>query len=271
MPELPEVETVCRGLIPQISGRTVIEVLIKQPRLRWSIPTAFAETLRSQSFQAITRRGKYLLFDMTQGTVIAHLGMSGSFRVCTLDTPLKKHDHVFIRLDNQRELRYHDPRRFGSIHWTDQDPLQHPLLRHLGPEPLDKNFTAKTLYQLLSKRKKSVKACLMDHHLLVGVGNIYATEALFIAKVSPKRPADQVSMNEAKLLYQAIQTLLKRAIDLGGTTLKDFVNADAKPGYFQQTLLVYGRHNEACSICQTPLESMTIAQRSSVFCPRCQT
>ena len=126
MPELPEVETVCRGLIPQISGRTVTQVLIKQPRLRWSIPTTFAETLRSQSFQAITRRGKYLLFDMSQGTVIAHLGMSGSFRVCTLDTPLKKHDHVFIRLDNQRELRYHDPRRFGSIHWTDQDPLHTP-------------------------------------------------------------------------------------------------------------------------------------------------
>lgn len=269
MPELPEVETVRRGLAPHLLGQKIHNVLVRQYSLRWPIPDDFCEVLEGQTFKDIDRRGKYLLMHLTHGTLIAHLGMSGSFRLCAPNIPFKKHDHVIITLDNQT-LRYHDPRRFGSLHWTTDQPLTHALLAKLGPEPLCDSFTAQYLFEMLNRRKKAVKSCLMDHHLVVGVGNIYAAEALFKAGVRPDRSACTVTLEEAKKLHTHIRYLLKKAIDQGGTTLRDFVNADDQPGYFQQTLAVYGRAREPCRVCNTRLESMIIGQRSSVFCPKCQ-
>ena len=271
MPELPEVETVCQGLKPHIIGHGISEVIVRQPSLRWMVPQTLASVIEGEVFRSIQRRGKYLLIATDSGTIIAHLGMSGSFRLCPVEEAYKKHDHVIFILDNQRSLRYHDPRRFGSIHWTTDNPLDHDLLCRLGPEPLEKAFTAQALFMMLQNKNKAVKACLMDHHMLVGVGNIYASEALFKAGVRPNRPAKRVTFEEARLLHLHIRKLLRRAIKLGGTTLRDFVNADAQPGYFQQTLFVYGREKAPCRTCQTILENMRIAQRSSVYCPACQT
>lgn len=270
MPELPEVETVCQGLKPLLLQKTIIQVDIIEPRLRWPVPASLAQTLPGQKFCSLRRRGKYLLFNLCQGTMIGHLGMSGSFRTTKPGELRKKHDHVLITLNNNTQLRYHDPRRFGSIHWTQTDPLTHKLIQKLGPEPFDPLFCPDYLYAKLQKSKKPIKACLMDHHLVVGVGNIYATEALFLSRIHPQRPSNQVSLDECKKLCLHICSLLKKAIALGGTTLKDFVNADDKPGYFQQTLLAYGRKNHPCPHCQAPMESLQIAQRNSVFCPGCQ-
>ena len=270
MPELPEVETVCQGLKPLVIGRMITAVDIIEPRLRWHIPTSLAECLRGQRFCEVTRRGKYLCFAMPKGTLIGHLGMTGSFRLTHPDDTRKKHDHVLLTLDNQSQLRYHDPRRFGSLHWTEEAPEKHRLLCKLGPEPLSANFSAHYLYSRLQRSQKAIKACLMDHHLVVGVGNIYATEALFLSGVHPQRPANQVTYLDCEKLYEHILALLQRAIRLGGTTLKDFVNANDQPGYFQQTLLAYGRQGDACTVCKTPMQSVQVAQRSSVFCPSCQ-
>ena len=246
------------------------KVCILEARLRWPVDYSLTQTLKGQKFVNLSRRGKYILFHLTNGTLIGHLGMSGSFRIDHHSLPLKKHDHVSITLGNGKQLRYHDPRRFGSLHWMHTNPLSHRLLKNLGPEPLSDAFTPCFLYQALQKSKKPVKACLMDHHLVVGVGNIYATEALFKSFVHPNRPANLVSLKEATVICQHIQSLLKHAISLGGTTLKDFVNADSKPGYFQQTLQAYGRDKKPCLICKNPLDSVLISQRKSVFCQVCQ-
>ncbi len=270
MPELPEVETVCQGLKPLVMNRLITAVDIIEPRLRWPVQPSLADCLVGQRFDAVARRGKYIFFRMPQGTLIGHLGMTGSFRLTRPDDARKKHDHVLITLDNHSQLRYHDPRRFGSLHWTQEDPEHHRLICRLGPEPLSTQFSADYLYARLQRSQKAVKACLMDHHLVVGVGNIYATEALFLSGVHPQRSAYQVSLPDCEKLYQHIVTLLERAISLGGTTLKDFVNANDQPGYFQQTLLAYGRQGQACSACQTEMQSVQVAQRSSVFCPQCQ-
>jgi formamidopyrimidine-DNA glycosylase len=270
MPELPEVETVCQGLKPLLLQRRITEVVLRQPQLRWPVPQTLPHELVGQTFLHLERRAKYLLFGLNHGTLIGHLGMSGSFRLCIPQEPLKKHDHILIGLNNQKQLRYHDPRRFGSLHWTTAPVSEHPLINKLGPEPLDPNFSAIQLHEALRHRQKSIKACLMDHHLLVGVGNIYATEALFACRIHPLRPAKLITKQESAALLAKIRQLLNHAITQGGTTLRDFVNADAKPGYFQQTLLVYGKNKTPCSHCQTLLESITIAQRSSVFCPKCQ-
>lgn len=270
MPELPEVETVCQGLKSLLLQRRVCHVILRQPSLRWPVSPTLPHAITGQSFLSLERRAKYLLFSMDRGTLIGHLGMSGSFRLCALDEPLKKHDHILITLNNQKQLRYHDPRRFGSLHWTTTAASDHPLIKNLGPEPLDSNYDAAQLYAALQKRHKSIKACLMDHHLLVGVGNIYATEALFACRIHPQRPARQVTLDESEALLTKIRQLLNQAIMQGGTTLRDFVNADAKPGYFQQTLLAYGKSKTPCPNCNTLLESINIAQRSSVFCPQCQ-
>ena len=271
MPELPEVETVCQGLKPLLLQRRVCHVVLRQPQLRWPVPQTLADNIKDQTFLHLDRRAKYLLFSMDHGTLIGHLGMSGSFRLCLPQEPLKKHDHILITLDNQKQLRYHDPRRFGSLHWTAEPVSTHPLIKKLGPEPLDPAFNAEQLHKILQHRQKSIKACLMDHHLLVGVGNIYATEALFACRIHPQRPAKKISPQECEALLAKVRQLLNQAINQGGTTLRDFVNADAKPGYFQQTLQVYGKNKKPCPDCRTPLESIHIAQRSSVFCPRCQT
>jgi formamidopyrimidine-DNA glycosylase len=270
MPELPEVETVCQGLKPLVVERTITAVTIIEPRLRWHIPSSLADCLCGQRFYDVRRRGKYLCFAMTKGTIIGHLGMTGSFRLTHPDAIRKKHDHVLFTLDNQSQLRYHDPRRFGSLHWTEEDPAQHRLLCKLGPEPLSAAFSAHYLHSRLQRSQKAVKACLMDHHLVVGVGNIYATEALFLSGVHPQRPAHTVALSECEKLYTHIVARLQAAITMGGTTLKDFVNANDQPGYFQQTLLAYGRQGDACTVCQTTMQSVQVAQRSSVFCPRCQ-
>ena len=270
MPELPEVETVCTGLLPILQHKAITQVRLIETRLRWPIDLSLPDILTGQTFTNISRRGKYILFHLTNGTLIGHLGMSGSFRIAAATSPLKKHDHVCVCLGQEEQLRYHDPRRFGSLHWCSTDPLSHRLLNHLGPEPLSDDFTPSILYQALQKSKRPVKSCLMDHHLVVGVGNIYATEALFKTRIHPNRPANLISMSEAKRLHQHIQALLRHAISLGGTTLKDFVNANSKPGYFQQTLLAYGREKQPCTQCKHPLSSMIISQRKSVFCQQCQ-
>lgn len=270
MPELPEVETVCQGLLPLLTQKTVLHVDLIQPQLRWPVNPQLNHHLCGQQFVTLTRRGKYIIFHLSTGYLLGHLGMSGSFRVVDNGTPLKKHDHICFSLNNHRQLRYHDPRRFGSIHWCAESPLSHPLLQNLGPEPLSDAFTPITLYNALQKTKRPIKTSIMDHRLVVGVGNIYATEALFKSQIHPNRPACSLSITEATLLHQQIQSLLQVAISRGGTTLKDFVNADDKPGYFQQTLLAYGRNNQPCTACHTPLSSMQIGQRTTVFCTQCQ-
>ena len=270
MPELPEVETVCRGLRPLFLEKTIRSVTIRQQTLRWPLPENLSTTLLNQSCSSIQRRGKYLLFSMHQGTLIAHLGMTGSFYVTQKNTALKKHDHVLITLFDHTQLRYHDPRRFGSLHWTESNPLQHKLLRSLGPEPLSTDLSAQYLYTQLKTRKSPIKSCLMNHHIVVGVGNIYAAEALFLTGIRPDRPGHSVPLSACHTLCQHIKTLLNNAIAMGGTTLKDFVNADAKPGYFQQTLRVYGRKDQPCPVCKQTLACQIINPRSSVFCPRCQ-
>lgn len=270
MPELPEVETTRRGLAPHIEGSEVIEVTVRQPSLRWPVPGNLAAKLEGQVIQSIQRRGKYLLFKNTQGTLIGHLGMSGSMRICSADSEVKKHDHVDIRMANGKILRYHDPRRFGFLLWTEEDPLQHKMLNKLGPEPLSEQFTGKLLHQLSRKRRVPVKNFIMDSHVVVGVGNIYASESLFNAGIRPTRPAGKVSLAAYEQLAEIIRIVLARSIEQGGTTLKDFVNSDGQPGYFAQQLNVYGRAGQACPQCQTSIKSKVIGQRNSFYCPGCQ-
>ena len=270
MPELPEVETTRRGLAPHIEGSKVKQVTVRQPRLRWAVPSDIAAKLEGRVIQSIQRRGKYLLFKNSQGTLIGHLGMSGSMRICSAGSEVKKHDHVDIAMANGNILRYHDPRRFGFLLWTEDDPLQHKMLRKLGPEPLSEAFTGKLLHQLSRKRKVPVKNFIMDSCVVVGVGNIYASESLFSAGIRPTRAAGKVSLADYESLAQIIRIVLSRSIEQGGTTLKDFVNSDGQPGYFAQQLNVYGRAGQPCPSCKTPIKSKVIGQRNSFYCPHCQ-
>lgn len=270
MPELPEVETTKRGLAPHIEGSKVKKVTVRQSSLRWPVPNELAEKLEGRVIQSIQRRGKYLLFNNTQGTLIGHLGMSGSMRICSQDAEIKKHDHVDIAMANGNILRYHDPRRFGFLLWTEDDPLQHKMLSKLGPEPLGDGFTGKLLHQLSRKRKVPVKNFIMDSCVVVGVGNIYASESLFTAGIRPTRPAGKVSLADYEQLAEIIRIVLARSIEQGGTTLKDFVNSDGQPGYFAQQLNVYGRAGQECPQCQATIKSKVIGQRNSFYCPHCQ-
>jgi formamidopyrimidine-DNA glycosylase len=270
MPELPEVETTCKGISPYIIGNTIAHVLVRESQLRWPIPTDLAQTLCGLQITSVTRRGKYCLLNTSTGSLILHLGMSGNLRIVTINESAKKHDHVDFIFMNNTVLRFNDQRKFGAVLWANGDVAIHPLLKDLGPEPLTADFTGETLYQQATGRKMPIKTFIMDGHIVVGVGNIYASESLFMAGIAPTRATGSISLEAYQRLVAAIKTVLQRAIDQGGTTLRDFVNAQGKPGYFSQSLAVYGRAGLPCHQCQTPIQQIKIGQRASYFCPVCQ-
>lgn len=270
MPELPEVETTRRGIQPHITGRTVKKVVIRESRLRWPVPTELETAIRDQNVLDIQRRAKYLLFRFSRGTMLLHLGMSGHLRVVPASTPAAKHDHVDLVLNDGNMLRFNDPRRFGSIHWAEGDPLMHPLLSKLGPEPLSDEFNGEFLFRLSRKRKLAVKLFIMNAHIVVGVGNIYASEALFLAGIRPGRAAGRVTRKEFDALAKAIKQVLKSAIKKGGTTLRDFTQPDGNTGYFSIHLNVYDRKGEPCRTCGEPIRHKVMGQRSTYWCATCQ-
>jgi len=270
MPELPEVETVKCGLKPHLEGATIQDVVVRHPKLRWPIPTTLKSDLSQQQISKLYRRGKYLLITVKTGTLIIHLGMSGSLCIATNSTPLRRHDHVDIIFSDQKILRYHDPRRFGAVLWAEGDPAQHPLIKSIGVEPLEENFTPQYLHQRALGRRIAVKSFIMDSHVVVGIGNIYAAEALFLAKIHPSTPTGLLTLQKWEGLVEAIKHVLQLAITQGGTTLKDFVNSEGQPGYFAQKLNVYGRGGLPCVQCNTALRSIKLGQRSTVFCECCQ-
>jgi formamidopyrimidine-DNA glycosylase len=270
MPELPEVETTRRGILPHARGEKIAAVTVREPRLRWPVPLEIGRLLPGATIEDIQRRGKYLLFRTDAGTLIVHLGMSGSLRVITEDQAPAKHDHVDIELASGKRLRYNDPRRFGCMLWTLTEPADHELLRKLGPEPLQQEFDAEHLYRLSRKRKAPVKTFIMDSKVVVGVGNIYANEALFMAGIRPGKAAGRVSRAGYVALVLSIKSVLAAAIEQGGTTLRDFVGGDGKPGYFKQQLNVYGRGGQPCRHCAMELAESRLGQRSTVYCRNCQ-
>lgn len=269
MPELPEVETTRRGISPHVMGKLVTAVTVRQHSLRWPIPESLASSLLRRRLLNIRRRGKYLLFEFAHGHLLIHLGMSGSLRVVDSNESVQKHDHVDICFSGIC-LRYHDPRRFGAVLWTSDDIDSHRLLAHLGPEPLTEDFSVRYLFKQSRGRTKDIKSFIMDSHVVVGVGNIYANEALFSAGIKPIKAAGKVTAKQYEKLVSEIKTVLKRSILQGGTTLKDFVGGDGKPGYFVQQLNVYGRKGKPCVICAKPLKEIRQSQRSSVYCTQCQ-
>lgn len=271
MPELPEVETTRRGISPHISQQRVTDIIIRQRQLRWPIPKLLSTELNGQVIEAVSRRGKYLLLHSKPGTAILHLGMSGRLHILPKQTAVQKHDHVDIVFANDQCLRFNDPRRFGCLLWTNTDVYQHPRLRHLGPEPLTDAFSADYLYQCSRHKQQSVKTWIMNSRTVVGVGNIYANEALFLAGIQPQRAAYKISRARYQRLYQAIVQVLQQAIDKGGSSLRDFLNSDGKPGYFQQCHQVYGRGGQACLRCHKSLKEIRLGQRSTVYCTNCQT
>ncbi|KLJ00547.1 bifunctional DNA-formamidopyrimidine glycosylase/DNA-(apurinic or apyrimidinic site) lyase [Luteimonas sp. FCS-9] len=269
MPELPEVETTRAGLAPHLDGRRIAAVALRRPDLRWPIPPEVATLLPGQRIAGIRRRAKYLLLDTEAGSALLHLGMSGSLRVLAPDVPVRAHDHVDIALDTGHVLRFNDPRRFGCLLW--QPPGQtHPLLQDLGPEPLGDTFDGDHLFLASRGRRAPVKALLMDQRIVVGVGNIYAAEALFAAGISPLREAGKISRARYARLADEVRRILAYAIRRGGTTLRDFISPDGAPGYFEQELSAYGRGGAPCPRCGAVLRQATIAQRATVWCPRCQ-
>ncbi len=270
MPELPEVETTRRDIEPHLLGRTVTAVRIRNRKLRWPVSSAIRRILPGQRITGVRRRAKYLLLETAAGTVILHLGMSGSLRVLPADTPAEKHDHLDIVLDSGRALRLRDPRRFGTLLWTTSDPGRHKLLRTLGPEPLGDDFDGDYLFAKARKRKVAIKNFIMNSHIVVGVGNIYASESLFLARIHPQRAAGRITRVRYAALAKAIRKVLTAAIQAGGTTLRDFSRADGEPGYFRQHLRVYGRAGKPCERCGTAIATRLTGQRSTYYCPHCQ-
>lgn len=269
MPELPEVETTRRGIIPYVKKQQVQNVVIRQASLRWPVPRNLKQKLKDQTIKDIHRRAKYLLFVTQTGHLIIHLGMSGSLRLVNNQIEPNKHDHVDL-VFKKKTLRFHDPRRFGAVLWTSQDPLQHKLLKNLGPEPLSDEFTGTHLHQLAKGKKVNVKTFIMNAHIVVGVGNIYASESLFLSGIHPQRSAGRISLIRYEVLAENIKQVLTHAIELGGTTLRDFVREDGKPGYFANKLNVYNQTGKPCPVCKNPIKVRTISQRSSFFCVQCQ-
>ena len=269
MPELPEVETTRRGIAPQVEGFQVRRLTVREPRLRWPVPTELA-AIEGQTMGPLLRRGKYLLLPCPAGTALIHLGMSGSLRLAGPAEAWKKHDHVGLLMSSGYELRLHDPRRFGCVLWLTEAPEQHPLLASLGPEPLEAGFHDDYLLERSRGRTAPVKAFIMDSHVVVGVGNIYANEALFAAGIHPERQAGRISRARYLLLTAAIRRILAWAIERGGTTLRDFVSGHGDPGYFQLELHAYGRAGQPCTRCGGSLKEIRASGRSTVFCPACQ-
>ncbi len=270
MPELPEVETTLQGIKPFVLKQKIQSITVRHHGMRWPVPANLSPLLSGEIIEQIWRRGKYLLFQTSQGHLILHLGMSGSLRILTHDAPAKKHDHIDILLANGKLLRFRDPRRFGALLWTTDAPDLHPLLSHLGPEPLNSSFTGKYLWEKSRKRKVPVKNFLMDSKIVVGVGNIYAAEALFAAGILPKKAAGKISLPQYQKLAAEVKKVLKAAIKKGGTTLRDFTASDGKQGYFKLKLKVYGRGGQPCVTCGTTLKASRLGQRGTVYCPRCQ-
>jgi formamidopyrimidine-DNA glycosylase len=245
-------------------------MVVRDRRLRWPIAANFEAAVLNQIIRSVDRRAKYLLIRLETGTVILHLGMSGSLGLAGGNTPPKKHDHWDLVLDSGRVLRFHDPRRFGSLHWTEEDPAQHALLKKLAPEPLSDEFNGEYLFKVTRRRAVAIKHLIMNSQVVVGVGNIYASEALFRARISPRRAARRITQAEAVKLAKAIKDVLGAAIKIGGTTLRDYVNADGAPGYFRQKLFVYERAKQACRVCKSPVKQFTQGQRSTYWCSNCQ-
>lgn len=270
LPELPEVETTRRGIEPHIEKREVTRVILRRNTLRWPITPALSDELPSLTISAVSRRGKYLMLETDRGTVLIHLGMSGSLRIVDKTRSVATHDHVDFEFSGGKILRYTDPRRFGCILWS-TDPIEtHPLLASLGPEPLCDEFDTDYLFGKSRSRSAPIKNFIMDSRIVVGVGNIYANESLFLAGINPKRAAGKVSKPRYEKLVRCIRAVLQKAIDVGGTTLRDFTNSEGEPGYFAQSLQVYGRKGEPCRVCLTTLKEVRQGQRSTVYCPRCQ-
>jgi formamidopyrimidine-DNA glycosylase len=270
MPELPEVETTRRGVAPHLTGRRVTGVIVRESRLRWPVPARLRRDLTGSVLGEPSRRGKYLLLPSESGTAIVHLGMSGSLRMVDHSAATAKHDHVDVVLEGPLRLRFNDPRRFGAFLWTRTDPLLHPRLVGLGPEPLDTAFDGAYLRRLARGRKAPIKTLIMDAGVVVGVGNIYANEALFRAGIHPVRAAGRVGAGRMNALADAIKAVLGEAIAAGGTTLRNFVGGDGEPGYFQLDLDVYGRDGRPCRRCGTPIRRRWLGQRATFHCPACQ-
>jgi formamidopyrimidine-DNA glycosylase len=270
MPELPEVETTRRGIARFVTGRRIAALTVYEPRLRWRVADDVPASVAGQRVTGTARRAKYLLITLESGTLIVHLGMSGSLRVLPADTPRIAHDHYDLRLDSGKTLRFNDPRRFGSLHYTAGDPRQHPLLARLAPEPFDPEFDADYLWRITRRRRASIKQVLMNSRLVVGVGNIYASESLFRSRIKPRRRAQSLTLQEANRLVKAVQAVLSRAIEVGGTTLRDYVGADGEPGYFRQKLYVYERAGKACRVCGSVVRQLTQQGRSTYYCASCQ-
>ena len=268
MPELPEVETTCRGIAPYLKDHTIKKLIVRQRQLRWPIPDEAIE-LNNAKVIDVRRRAKFVLIDTHRGQLMLHLGMSGSLRVLPKDTVVGKHDHVDILLDSDLVLRYNDPRRFGAVLFS-ANADEHPMLGHLGPEPLSDAFNGEVLFARSRRRSQSVKTFIMDNRTVVGVGNIYAQESLFMAGIHPSRAAGNISAQRYQVLDEAIKTVLAKAIQAGGTTLRDFTRADGQPGYFAQSLNVYGRQGESCLKCGSTLKGTRHGQRSTTYCPQCQ-
>ena len=270
MPELPEVETTRRGILRAVAGRRIERVVVRDARLRWRVPANLARALAGQHIETVERRGKYLIFRTPAGAMLLHLGMSGSLRIVPGSQVPDKHDHIDVVLASGATLRFRDPRRFGSVHWTTADPLQHKLLRQLGPEPLGQDFNGDYLYSRAAGRRQGVKTFIMDSHIVVGVGNIYASEALFGAGIHPGRAAGRISRERCQVLAASIRRVLRAAIRKGGTTLRDFVSGTGEPGYFRVKLQVYDRAGQPCRSCGTAVRTIRSGQRSTFYCPRCQ-
>lgn len=271
MPELPEVETTRRGIEPHLVGRRLAGVIVRQHRLRHPV-TAGIDAIAGSTVTSVRRRGKYLILDLDRaGALLVHLGMSGSLRITGAAEDFRKHDHLALDLPEARQLRYHDPRRFGLVlHLPKGDPLEHPLLASLGPEPLGPDFDVARLHAACRKRSAPIKQVIMDAAVVVGVGNIYASESLFRAGIRPRTAARRVSRPRLARLVEAIRAVLSESIEQGGTTLRDFVNSDGQPGYFRQRLFVYERAGEPCRHCGEPIRHAVLGQRSTYWCPACQ-
>ncbi|WNC71929.1 bifunctional DNA-formamidopyrimidine glycosylase/DNA-(apurinic or apyrimidinic site) lyase [Thalassotalea psychrophila] len=269
MPELPEVEVCRQGISPHVLNQTVSDVIVRNAKMRWPITPTIVE-MSGEKIISVTRRAKYLLLKTVKGTLVLHLGMSGTIRVIPKDTAVAKHDHFDLVLTSGVALRLNDPRRFGAVLWLTEDVNEHALLAKLGPEPLLDDFDKGYLFKKSRKKTVPIKTFIMNNHVVVGVGNIYANEALFQAGILPTAPAGKVSQKRYDNLTEIIKQVLTKAISQGGTTLKDFTQADGRPGYFAQSLQVYGRGGEKCIACETPLEEIRQSGRASVFCPKCQ-
>lgn len=268
MPELPEVETTIQGIKPYLQNQTIQCVLVHQPKLRWPVSTEI-DTLTNSKVNRITRRAKYIIFHLDNGYILGHLGMSGSLRIVDNQSPRLKHDHIEFILNQNKSIRYNDPRRFGAWLWVN-DLATCELLNQLGPEPLSDAFNADYLWQKSRQRQIPIKNFIMNNTIVVGVGNIYANESLFLSGIHPLMPTKKLTKKQASLLTEQIKQVLQKAIEQGGTTLRDFINPEGMPGYFAQQLFVYGRAGKTCHQCNTVIQSAVIGQRNSFYCPQCQ-